>query len=234
MLRVPAVLIAALLIAVLTRPGVADAQEAAETPRTEGTSTGTTTEEPDATRLDVERLPPEAIPITRDLYAHGLIIEGAVGGRGFVGAIGRYSGPGPYAALGVGYEILDWLFVRGLVELSIHETNAPPPPGTQVFELFFALGEVRLQTHPTAEFALWLSAQAGMVVATTDALALYGFQNAATVGFAYGGEGGIDWHFRSRHFSIGLLGGVRLGPSLDGLGDTAIGVHAAAYIRYTL
>src|SRR5690606_29549758 len=34
-----------------------------------------TSEEPDATRLDVERLPPEAIQITRELYAHGFFLE---------------------------------------------------------------------------------------------------------------------------------------------------------------
>ena len=44
---------------------------------------------------------------------------------------------------------------------------------------------------------------------------------------------GIDAHFHSRHYSIGLLGGVRGAPSLDGFdGELAIGVNGAAYLRY--
>ena len=49
-----------------------------------------------------------------------------------------------------------------------------------------------------------------------------------------GGQLGADWHLRARHFSIGLLAGVRHYPSLEGLvgGAPAIGIHGTAYIRY--
>ena len=209
-------------------PSIAHAQAAAEP---EGT--GATVEAPDATRLDVERLPPEAIQITRDLYAHGFFLEAAIGGRGWIGGVGDVSSPGPFAAIGFGYEILDWLFVRAIADLSIHETAAPPPPGTSVFELFSALGAVKLQTHPTAEFALWIEGQAGMIIATTDVLGLYGLQDAGSVGFTWGADVGVDAHFHSRHYSIGLQGGVRGAPSLDGPGgEMALGVHGAAYLRY--
>ncbi|HEX6240722.1 MAG TPA: hypothetical protein VFZ61_07510, partial [Polyangiales bacterium] len=40
-------------------------------------------ESPDPTRLDVARLPPEAIQITRDLYAHGFFVEAQLGAQGF-------------------------------------------------------------------------------------------------------------------------------------------------------
>ena len=200
---------------------------------TEPTGTGATTEEPDATRLDVERLPPEAIQVSRDLYAHGFFLEVSVGGRGFVGGVGRISSPGPFAAIGFGYEILDWLFVRVIGDVSFHETAAPAPPGTSVFELVSGLGEVKVQLHPTAEFGVWLAGQAGIVIATTDVLALYGMQDANSVGFTWGGDLGLDAHFRSRHYSIGVHGGVRGAPSLDGPdGEMAIGIHGAAYLRY--
>ncbi len=190
-------------------------------------------EAPDATRLDVERLPAEAITVTRELYAHGLYIEGYVGGRGFVGGVGRVSSPGPMLGLRVGYEVLDWLYVGVLTEASIHETRAPAPPARQVFELLDAMADVRLQVNPTAEFAMWIAGQVGVLAASTDVLALYGQPDASTVGLVYGGELGIDGHFHTRHLSLGLAGGVRMAPSLDRpAGDVAIGVHGAAYVRY--
>ena len=69
----------------------APSSAAAQTAETPGAPRTETTEEPDATRLDAERLPPEAIHITRALYAHGFYLEGSVGARGFIGGIGRVS-----------------------------------------------------------------------------------------------------------------------------------------------
>ncbi len=190
-------------------------------------------EEPDATRLDVERLPPEAIHVTRDLYAHGLTIEVLLGARGFLGGIGRISDPGLLLGGRVSYEIFDWLWVGALFEMSIHQTDAPAPPARSVFELMGGMGEVKLQVNPSAELGLWLSGQVGVLVATTPAPAIYGIQNAATTGIAYGGEIGVDAHFHSRHTSLGLLAGARLAPNLNGAdGETAIGIYGGPYLRY--
>lgn len=220
-------------IASIAGASVASAQDTTARSDADASRTGGT-EEPDRTRLDVERLPPEAIPITRSLYAHGLYIEGVIGGRGFIGGVGRVSSPGPMLAIRVGYEILDWLWIGAIAEGSMHQTATPPPPGRQVFELMGAMGDVRAQINPTAELALWLAGQVGFMVASTDVLGLYGQPNASTVSIAYGGELGIDAHFHARHLSIGLLGGTRLCPALDRGSDVAIGVHGAAYIRYVL
>lgn len=206
---------------------------AQETQAVEGAERTGSTEEPDRTRLDVERLPPEAIHVTRDLYAHGLTVEVAVGARGFLGGIGRISDPGLMLSGRVSYEIFDWLWVGALYEMSIHQTNAPAPPARSVFELIGGMGEVKLQVNPTAELGLWLSGQVGILVATTPAAAVYGIANAGTVGIAYGGEIGVDGHFHSRHTSIGLLAGARLAPNLNGAdGETAIGIYGGPYLRY--
>jgi len=226
-----AAFLVAIAMTIASVPAVA--QEVSARSDTDATRTGTT-EEPDRTRLDVERLPPEAIQVTRSLYAHGLYIEGAIGGRGFIGGVGRVSTPGPMLAVRIGYEILDWLWIGAIAEGSMHQTATPPPPGRQVFELMGALGDVRAQINPTAEVAIWLAGQVGFIVATTDVLALYGQPAASTVGLAYGGELGLDAHFHARHLSIGLLAGTRLSPALDRLGEIAIGIHGAAYIRYVL
>lgn len=219
--------IAMLLSALAASPVLAQDTQAEGAARTE------TTEEPDATRLDVERLPPEAIHVTRDLYAHGFTIEAALGARGFIGGIGRFSDPGVMVSGRASYEILDWLWIGALFEMSIHQTDAPAPPARSVFELIGGMGEVKLQLNPTAELGLWLSGQFGVIVATTPAPAVYGIQNAATAGIAYGGEIGIDGHFHSRHTSIGLLAGVRMAPNLNGAdGETAIGIYGGPYLRY--
>ena len=192
------------------------------------------TEEPDPTRLDVERLPPEAIRVTRDLYAHGFFVEAQLGGLGFVNGIGDIVDGGPWAVLSFGYEILDWLHVLVSAEGSMHNTSAPPPPARQAFAILGGSASLRLQGNFTEAFAMWLSAQFAVLAAMTDVLSLYGYQDAADMGIAYGGEVGADWHFRARHHSIGLVAGVRHYPSLESvLGDgPALGIHGSAYLRY--
>lgn len=224
-------LIACLVVALLAPAATSFAQDGVVP---SGDDAAITPEEPDPTRLDVERLPPEAIQITRALYAHGFFVEAALGGRGFVNGIGEISNGGPWASIGIGFEIVDWLMVIIAAEGSIHETSAPRPPSQSVFELLGGSASLRLQGNITEAFALWLSAQFAVLVATTDVLALYGYQDASTIGIAYGGEVGIDWHLRARHYSLGLLGGVRHYPSLEAAGGPtpALGVHGAAYLRY--
>ncbi len=223
--------LAILLVGVLaaSAPSTASAQETTEA---EGLSRTGETEEVDRTRLDVERLPAEAIPITRALYAHGFFVEANLGARGFYGGVGRFSDVGPFVAVRLGYEIFDFLWVSVVAEASIHQTNAPSPPARGVFELMGALGELRLQANPTAEFAMWLGGQIGFLVSTTDILTVYGMPNASSIGLAYGGEVGMEAHFHSRHYSLGLSGGVRLAPSLDGFdGEIAIGIFGGPYLR---
>ncbi len=190
-------------------------------------------EEVDTTRLDVERLPPEAIELTRDLYAHGVFIEAFMGVRGFIGGAGRLSRPGPFLHIGAGYEVARWLWVSVAAEGSLHKTEAPRPPGPAVFEVLSFLAEVRLQANIGARAALWLGGEFGITFVTSDVLTTYGLQEASEIGIVYGGQVGLDWHLRNRHHSIGLSGGARVHPGLEGLdGEIAIGVHGTLYLRY--
>ncbi|MGE0784611.1 MAG: hypothetical protein AB7S26_02910 [Sandaracinaceae bacterium] len=191
------------------------------------------TEEPDPTRLDVERLPPEAIPVTRDLYAHGFFVEAQLGGRGFVNGPGPFIDGGPFATLGIGLEILDWLMVIVAAEGSMHNSSSPTPPDHTSFEILGGSASLRLQANFTEAFAMWISGQFAVLIATTDILVQYGYLDSTTVGVSYGGEAGIDWHFRARHHSIGIMGGVRHYPSFEAVGSgPALGVHGCAYLRY--
>ncbi len=217
----------ALWLAPVGRAAAQDAEEARE-------GAAPTTEEPDPTRLDVERLPPEAIPITRDLYAHGFFIEAQLGGLGFVGGPAGFLDGGPWAAIDVGFEILDWLMVLVGAEGSMHNSSAPSPPARTSIEILGGHAAVRLQANFTEAFAMWISGQVALLIATTDLLEQFGFTESTTAGVSYGGELGADWHLRSRHHSIGLLAGVRHYPSLESFISTgpALGIHGTAYIRY--
>jgi hypothetical protein len=191
------------------------------------------TEAPDTTRLDVERLPPEAIQVTRELYSHGVYIEGLVGARGFIGGVGRLSEVGPFFQLNVGYEFLPWLSVGGIVEGSLHRTSAPSPPSPTVFDVLGFLGQVRIQANISARAALWIAGEVGVGLTTSDVLRTYGLQDAQGVGLVYGGQLGFDWHMRNRHHSFGLVGGARVHSNLQGFdGELALGVHGTFYLRY--
>lgn len=192
-----------------------------------------THEEPDPTRLDVERLPPEAIEVDRDLYSHGFYFEGMVGARGFQGGVGSYSRTGFYTRLGLGYELLRWLHIVAGVDGSLHSTNAPPPPAPTSYELVGAFVDLRLQANFTSHFAMWAGGEVGLSWAIGDILGLYGFDKANDFAVSFGGVGGIDWHFTNRHYSLGITGGARIFPSLVGIeGGTALGIHGGAYLRY--
>ncbi|MEM9190180.1 MAG: hypothetical protein AAGF12_13430 [Myxococcota bacterium] len=191
------------------------------------------TEGPDPTRLDVERLPPEAIEITRDLYAHGFFLEGWVGGRGFVGGVGRFSAPGFFASVGMGFELFSFIMIRATFEASFHETNTPAPPSPTAFEIFGVTVEARLQANFNPYVAAFLQGEGGLMIVTGDVLRTFGFNDSESIGLMYGGSVGFDWHMKNRHHSLGLLGGARLYPNLDSFdGETAIGIHGAAYLRY--
>ncbi len=192
-------------------------------------------EDVDATRLDVERLPPEAIQITRDMYAHGLFFEGRIGARYVSGGAGRLSLPGPLFSLGVGYEIFPLLHVLLGAEGSIHATNAPAPPANGTFQVLGGLAEVRVNFELSARVALWLGGALGLSVATSDILRTYGIRQSGDLSLNYGGRLGFDWHFPHRHYSMGLAGGARVFPQLRGFdGESAIAIDTELYLRYVL
>lgn len=188
-------------------------------------------EAPDPTRLDVSRLPPEAIEITRDLYARGFFAEAQLGALGFVGDAGKVSKPGPRLALSFGYELASWVSVLVELEGSMHETKNRPPPSHTSFELMGAATGLRLTLPFNARAALWGAGLVGLAWSTGDVLRGLGFRQSDTVGVDYGGELGFDWHVRSRHHSFGMLGGARMYPALARSGMT-LGTYGAAYLRY--
>lgn len=190
-------------------------------------------EEPDSTRLDVERLPPEAVELDRDLYATGLLVEAHLGAEGFVTGLGDDSAPGPRLAVVVGYELFPWAAIALRVEGSMHQTTNNTPPSQTVYENVSAGVDVRLTAPLTARAALWASGQFAMLRSTGDVLRTLGYQDADGWMVLYGGELGFDWHVWGLHHSLGLTAGARLYPGLS-TEETSIAVHGGPYLRYVL
>ncbi|HKP60933.1 MAG TPA: hypothetical protein VJV78_29590 [Polyangiales bacterium] len=190
-------------------------------------------EEPDSTRLDVERLPPEALQITRDMYSTGLHLRAEMGGQGFAGGIGRVSAPGPMARLVLGYELTPWFAVGSQLSLAFHSTNAPTPPAATAFQLYSLLGQARFQANLGTRVALWIAGDIGAGFASGDFLQAFGFEDAGKIGLIYGGTLGFDWHLFNAHHSLGLATGAHLYPNLkDPEGEQSIGIEGAAYLKY--
>lgn len=191
-------------------------------------------EAPDPTRLDVERLPPEAIAVTRDMYAHGLFVQAFVGSRAFFGALSSLGRPGLSTRIGLGYELADWFQLGADFELSMHALHAPRPPAEGNFQLMVAVAEARFQWPMSARCALWLAGEGGVSWTSGNLLAVHGFEDANSLQLTYGGSLGFDWHLGSRHHSLGLLAGARLYPGLARTLDAAatIAMHSSAYLKY--
>jgi hypothetical protein len=187
----------------------------------------------DKTRMDVERLPAEAIEPDRKLYHEGLHVRAELGGQGFVGGVGRVASLGPVAHLAVGYEFSQWLLVAADFGLGMHGSSAPPPPAATTFQTYTALLQMRFGVPLGARALIWLSADGGAGKVSGDFLQAWGFDRAGKIGFVYGGALGFDWHFLNPHHSIGLKAGGHLYPNLVASnGETSTAVEATAYLKY--
>ena len=191
------------------------------------------TEEPDATRLDVERLPPEAIQVSRDMYAKGFFFEGHIGVNVLLSDLGEISNAGPTLSVGMGYEFTRWLALKLSFAASLHKTAAPAPPSPTVFELMGVLAELRFNINASSRFALWFGGEVGLSWSLSDVLRTYGFTGAQTVGLVAGGVMGLDWHLRNRHNSVGIAGGARIHTNFS-LQDGPVGLSAygSLYLRH--
>jgi len=185
----------------------------------------------DSTRVDVDRLPPEAAKVTRDMYDRGLFLEAQLGGLTFAGDAREVSNAGPRMAIALGYEFTRWLALVLQVDGSLHQTDNRQPPAHTAYQLAGAMTGARFSVPIDARFALWAAGLAGFVWSSGDVLRALGFRDAFEPGLTYGGELGFDWHLRSRHHSLGLIGGARNLPSLAREGTT-VGAYGTCYLRY--
>jgi len=187
----------------------------------------------DKTRLDVERLPPEALPLDRDKYHVGWHVRAELGGQGFAGGIGRIAAAGPVAHVALGYELTHWFLLALDFGLGMHQSDAPPPPAASTFQTYTALAQARFSLPFSARSALWLSLDGGAGMASSDYLQSWGFTRAGKLGLVYGGALGFDWHFSNPHHSVGLKAAGHLYPNLVASNDErSVAIEGAAYLKY--
>ena len=187
----------------------------------------------DTTRLDVERLPPEALPLRRDMYHVGWHVRAELGGQGFAGGIGRIASAGPVAHLALGYELSQWFLLAVDFGLGMHQSDAPPPPAASTFQTYTALAQARFSLPIGLRSALWLSADGGAGLASGDYLQSWGFKRAGKLGAVYGGALGFDWHFLNPHHSLGLKAAGHLYPNLVARNDErSVALEGSAYLKY--
>jgi hypothetical protein len=185
----------------------------------------------DSTRLDVERLPADVAPITREHFDRGLFVEGQVGATAFAGEVGAVSRAGPRLALALGYELTRWLALLVVVDASMHGTKNRPPPAHTSYELVAGSLGARFSVPFAVRYAVWLQGLAGAAWASGDVLRALGFPDGHKPGLSYGGELGFDYHLPARHHSLGLLAGARHLPGLAREGES-VSAYGSAYLRY--
>lgn len=208
------------------------ARAAAQAPSDDDTQAGEIfVEQKDSTRLDVARLPPEAIQITRDLYAHGFFVEAQLGAQGFLGDLGKVSKPGPRLSFNFGYELTSWFSLLLQGEAAFHDTKNRPPPSNTMYEMLGASAGARFSVPFNPRAALWLNGLFGIVWTGGDVLHALGFKKTVAPSMAYGGELGFDWHVLARHHSFGLLAGARMLPDLVRT-SYSLALYGSVYLRY--
>jgi hypothetical protein len=193
----------------------------------------TVQEAKDPTRLDVERLPPEAIALDRSMFERGFFLEARLGGRGFLGGLSGLVAPGIATRVAGGYELFDYVALGASFELSLHDTSAPAPPAPTSLQVISTAAELRLRLPLSVRFALQLDAEVGVLTVLGNALETYGVPDAHELGLLYGGGLGFDWHLLSPHHSLGFMAYGRGAPSLDDpAGNPTFALGGSVYLRY--
>lgn len=172
--------------------------------------------------------PATAGAIERSDFAHGLSVEGAVGGIGFLTVANEVAAPGPLFGIDVGYDLFSWVSVRAGFEGSLHETDAAPPPPRTTFQVYYPSAGLRLLVPLSLRFSILAEAKGGLAVFQPDILQTYNFESAGELSPFFAGEVGLDVHSWGRRLAWGIRGGYR---HLTSVGDGA--VNGSVYLRHT-
>ena len=172
--------------------------------------------------------PSSALAIERSDFAHGLSVEGSVGGVGFLTVANEVAAPGPLFGIDVGYDLWMWLSLRVGFEGSLHETDAAPPPPRTTFEVYYPSASLRLLVPLSLRFSILAEGKAGVAYFEPDILQTYRFDSAGQLSPFFAAQGGLDVHSWGRRLAWGVRGGYR---HLTSVGDGA--VSGEIYLRHT-
>ena len=163
-------------------------------------------------------------------FARGLYVEADAGAVLFLGEARRALGPG--AALGavVGVDLTPWLAFQARGRFSSHQTDfGQAPQSGQLLQIFAASAEARL-TAPLGQWLPFGSLGGGFGRLSSNLLGTTGLTDVDVRNTVLmGGGAGIDYHPRSRHFSLGLEGSFTRLARIRSPGLLGASLH----LRYT-
>jgi len=160
-------------------------------------------------------------------FAHGFFTEGEFGVLWFSGRASDEIAPGFAVGARAGYDIFRFFAVQLHLIGSTHQSQGDTPIAGQLLQVYQGTAEAKV----TLRLVQWsFFAEGGLGAARMSSNLLYarGLARYRT-GFTFGGGGGIDYHFLSRHFSIGLRGGFYVLSDVTGSRDAS----STMYLRYT-
>lgn len=169
-----------------------------------------------------------AAALERSDFAHGLSVEGAVGGIGFLTVGSDVIAPGPLFGINVGLDVFSWFSIRASFEGSTHETNAPPPPPRTTFQTYYPSAGGRLLVPLSLRLSILAQGEFGYAAFAPDLLETYGFPDATQFSPYFSASVGLDVHSWGRRLAWGIRGGYR---HLTSLGDGA--ASGVLYLRHT-
>ena len=160
-------------------------------------------------------------------FAHGFFTEGEFGVLSFTGRASEEISPGFAVGARAGYDIFSFFAVQLHLQGSTHQSQGDTPIAGQLLQVYQGTVEGKL-TLRLVQWSFFVEGGLGAARMSSNLLYARGLTKYRT-GFTYGGGGGIDYHFLSRHFSIGLRGDFYVLSDVTSSRD----VSTTMYLRYT-
>jgi hypothetical protein len=162
-----------------------------------------------------------------DKFARGLYTEGEFGGLWFNGPASNEVAAGFAVGARVGYDLFRFFAVQAHLVGSTHQTQGDTPLAGQLLQMYQGTVEGKL-TLRLVQFSFFV--EGGLGAARMSSNLLYAAKVARyRTGLTMGGGAGVDYHFLSRHFSVGLRGGYYLLRDVSNSRDGMV----TSYLRYT-
>jgi hypothetical protein len=160
-------------------------------------------------------------------FAHGFFTEGEFGVLSFTGRASAEISPGFAVGARAGYDIFSFFAVQLHLQGSTHQSQGDTPIAGQLLQVYQGTVEGKL-TLRLVQWSFFVEGGLGAARMSSNLLYARGLTKYRT-GFTYGGGGGIDYHFLSRHFSIGVRGDFYVLSDVTSSRD----VSTTMYLRYT-
>jgi hypothetical protein len=161
-------------------------------------------------------------------FAHGFFTEGEFGVLWFTGRANDAIAPGFAVGARAGYDIFRFFAVQLHLMGSTHQSQGDSPVAGQLLQVYQATAEGKL-TLRLVQWSFFAEGGLGLARMSSNLLFALGLEPKYRTGLTLGGGGGIDYHFLSRHFSIGLRGGFYVLREVTASQD----LNTTLYLRYT-